>query len=536
MALVLFYKLQKKDSSISKQETFILTNKLDSLIKLNQYKNYFLLDEAFRIISSSDPKFIAQKFELSKNILSQLKGPKKVALLFPSKKKTPFIKEAPFSISLNKNILLAAYLTDKNVLILEAPIKGSFSQVVQKGRFKKSGESYVFNEEAYLLSESRFNDQLYDMGFLKKGQDSSLNIRVYDPETQKATQMISKAFERSRGVNLKPYNDYRGIPVIGAWIWNSEYKIGFTTEIDASEAFESLNLFNKHSYTQLFISLFLLFALTVVFIWNRSLISEANLKLSSAYKEIQSYSNKMEEELKMGRQIQMSMVPSSFPKDEHFSIYGSLKPVRQLGGDFYDFFFLDNKRLCLVIGDVSGKGVPSALFMAVAKTLIRSSSFKYGGTDKILTEVNKNILLNNPHCMFATLFIAVLNLKTGLCEYSSAGHHSSYIKKHTGELVILDQTHGPVAGAVEDFTFTKDELALDKGDFLMAYTDGITEAVNLKNQLYGDEKLENLLRNNNFQSPEDMIALILKDVKEFSKIKDQSDDITVITVKYKAQA
>jgi len=238
----------------------------------------------------------------------------------------------------------------------------------------------------------------------------------------------------------------------------------------------------------------------------------------------------------MGRQIQMSMVPSSFPKDEHFSIYGSLKPVRQLGGDFYDFFFLDNKRLCLVIGDVSGKGVPSALFMAVAKTLIRSSSFKYGGTDKILTEVNKNILLNNPHCMFATLFIAVLNLKTGLCEYSSAGHHSSYIKKHTGELVILDQTHGPVAGAVEDFTFTKDELALDKGDFLMAYTDGITEAVNLKNQLYGDEKLENLLRNNNFQSPEDMIALILKDVKEFSKIKDQSDDITVITVKYKAQA
>ena len=122
----------------------------------------------------------------------------------------------------------------------------------------------------------------------------------------------------------------------------------------------------------------------------------------------------MEEELKLGRQIQMSMVPSSFPNQDRLSVFASLKPVRQLGGDFYDFFFLDTDRFCFVIGDVSGKGVPSALFMAVAKTLIRSSSFKYGRTDKILSEVNKNILLNNPHCMFATLFIGILNLKTGL--------------------------------------------------------------------------------------------------------------------------
>ena len=536
-SLALFYSLQQKNSAISKKEISILTIKLDSLIKLNQYKNYFLLDEESYIVSSSKSRVLGQKLELTQELLFQIKGPKKMALLFPTKKKLDSFKETKSEnsekIRLNENILLAVHLTDKNILILEAPLNENFSQVVQKGRFKKSGESYVFNEEAYLLSESRFNDQLYEMGLLKKGQNSSLNIRVYDPETKKQTEMISNAFKRSRGVDLKPYNDYRGIPVIGSWIWNSEYKIGFTTEIDAGEAFESLKLFKNHSYIQLAISLFLLVVLTGVFIWNRILISEANLKLSSAYKKIQTYSSKMEEELKLGRQIQMSMVPSSFPSQDRLSVFASLKPVRQLGGDFYDFFFLDPDRFCFVIGDVSGKGAPSALFMAVAKTLIRSSSFKYGGTDKILSEVNKNILLNNPHCMFATLFIGILNLKTGACEYSSAGHHSSYIKKETGELAILDQTHGPVTGAVENFIFSKEEIVLDKGDLLMAYTDGITEAVNSKNQLYGEERLENLLRDNRFKSPEDMIAQILKDVEEFSKIKDQSDDITLIAVKYK---
>ena len=541
-SLVLFHNLSEKDSSLSNPELSILKVKLDSLIKLNQYENYFLLDEESHIISSSRVQSTGKKFELAPAILSQLKGPKKTALLFPSKNKlnlsglksTDLSKENSNKISVNESILLTAPLTDKNLLVLELPLNGSFSQVVQKGRFKKSGESYVFNEEAYLLSESRFNDQLYEMGFLKKGQNSSLNIRVYDPKTKAATQMISSSFKRSRGVNLKPYNDYRGIPVIGSWIWNSEYKIGFSTEIDANEAFESLNLFKTHSYTQLIISLFLLLVLTGIFIWNRILISEANLKLSSAYKEIQTYSSKMEEELKVGRQVQMSMVPSSFPKEDRFSIFASLKPVRQLGGDFYDFFFLDQDSLCLVIGDVSGKGVPSALFMAVAKTLIRSSSFKYGKTDKIISEVNKNILLNNPHCMFATLFIAVLNLKTGVCEYSSAGHHSSYIKKKTGHLLILDQTHGPVTGAVEDTVFTKDEILLEQGDFLIAYTDGITESVNPQNQLYGEEKLENLLKQNSFKSPKEMIAMILKNVEDFSKTNSQSDDITLIAFKYKS--
>ena len=280
------------------------------------------------------------------------------------------------------------------------------------------------------------------------------------------------------------------------------------------------------------VRLILLFVLVVVFIWNRAIFAEFNEKLQKAYKAIKTHTDRMEEELKIGRQIQMSMVPSAFPKQDSFSLYAQLKPVRELGGDFYDFFLLDQNKLCFFIGDISGKGVPSALFMAVTKTLIRSAAFKHQSTDKILSEVNNSITLNNPYCMFATVFISILDLSTGECSYTNAGHHSSYVKQQSGNLVILDQTHGPVAGAVENIKFSKDSISLQKGDVLIAYTDGITEAVNERNALYGEKRLEDLLKKEKFSSVKVLVDSVIKNVLVFSGTSNQSDDIALIAVRY----
>ena len=536
----------KNRTSIDQQNLHRFFRKdLDDLIHLYEYKNYFLLDKKGKVLSSSQEALIGKSVfnSIPKKLISQLKGPKNTALVFPESRNEQ--KDNPF----NKNILLAGSITneeDSGFLIVELPLVGGFSDIIQKGRFKKSGESYVFNSEGYLLSESRFNDQLYEIGLLPQGANSSLAIRVVDPGVnltlhpkksinlaqKDLTQMVLNAFQGQRGVNLKSYNDYRGVPVIGSWIWDSEYNIGWSTEIDSDEAFSTLQLFEKQAHSQLIISLILLLTLTIVFVWNKALFAEVNDKLQLAYKAIKIHTDRMEEELKVGQQIQMSMVPRRFPEHDKFSIHAQLRPARELAGDFYDFFLLDEHRLCLVIGDVSGKGVPSALFMAVAKTLIRSSAFKHKYTNKIISEVNKNISLNNPYCMFATIFIAILNLSTGECDYTSAGHHSSYVKKQNGQLIALDQIHGPVAGAVDDVVFLKDNVTLEKGDLILAYTDGITEAADEKNNLYGEERLTNLLEQKNFASAGDLIDEILNSVAEFSKNSSQSDDITLISAKY----
>lgn len=538
----------KNKDLIEKQKLQKLFEKdLDGFIKINEYKNYFLIDEKGFVLSSSHKSLIGQNVfnVIPKQLIAKLKRSKNIALVFPEN-----LTEQKNQL-FNNNIFLGGYIKSNQnkqpgLLIIEVPLIGDFSNIMQTGRFKKSGESYVFNNEGFLLSESRFNDQLYEIGLLPKGETSSLTIRIIDPgvnltlypknrmspNKKNLTEMALNAFKNARGTNLNPYNDYRGVPVVGSWIWDSEYNIGFTAEIDSKEAFLTLQLFKKQANSQLIISFILLFALTIVFIWNRALFSEINEKLQTAYKAIKRQTDRMEEELQVGRQIQMSMVPSDFPKHRQFSIYAKLKPVRELGGDFYDFFLLDKNQLCFFIGDVSGKGVPSALFMAIIKTLIRSSAFKYKSTDKILFEVNKNINLNNPYCMFATIFISILNLSSGECTYTSAGHHSSYIKKKNGDLIVLDQTHGPVAGAVEDIVFSKDIAIMEKGDIIIAYTDGITEATDEKNSLYGSEKLEILLKQQKFDSSKGLIDSVLKSVSEFSRKSSQSDDIALIAAKY----
>ena len=225
-------------------------------------------------------------------------------------------------------------------------------------------------------------------------------------------------------------------------------------------------------------------------------LTQSRKELQAAYATIKMQKDRMEAELNVGRDIQMSMMPQDFPEGpgcESFSLYARLEAARELGGDFYDFFFLDESRLCFCVGDVSGKGVPAALFMAVTKTLIKSAAAGNQSTAAILTRVNDTLSADNEGCMFVTLFVAVCDVHSGEVTYTNAGHNPPYITGANGNTVRLGTRHGPVAGAMNDIAYREDAVVLKPGDTLLMFTDGVTEATSTSSELFSEVRLVGLL-------------------------------------------
>jgi len=244
---------------------------------------------------------------------------------------------------------------------------------------------------------------------------------------------------------------------------------------------------------------------------------------------------RMQGELNIARDIQMSMLPltfPAFPERQDFTVYAKLQPAREVGGDFYDFFFGDDQKFFLCVADVSGKGVPSALFMAVTKTLIKSRAATDFSPASILSHVNSDLSRSNESCMFVTIFLAVLDVATGRMTYTNAGHNPPYIKRADGELVRLDNRHGPVIGAVEGIAYREDEEVLLSDDVLLMFTDGITEAMDVDNALYGEDRLRELLEQHDFESAEHMVNVLVDDVWAHQGEAEQADDVTVLAVSY----
>jgi sigma-B regulation protein RsbU (phosphoserine phosphatase) len=261
-------------------------------------------------------------------------------------------------------------------------------------------------------------------------------------------------------------------------------------------------------------------------------------ELQKAYGIIEAQKERMEEELNVGRDIQMSMVPQNFPafpdRDE-FSIHAALHPAREVGGDFYDFFFIDENRLCFCVGDVSGKGVPAALFMAVTRTLIKARASDDTSTASILTRINDEISRDNKAYMFVTLFVGILDTVTGELVYTNAGHNPTYIRKANGNLERLDTLHGPVVGAREGLAYKEDRVPITKGDILLMYTDGVTEARNPEKEFFEEQRLTALLSAQEFDSAEAVVQTTVSGVKQFENGADQFDDITVLALQFLKQ-
>ncbi len=257
--------------------------------------------------------------------------------------------------------------------------------------------------------------------------------------------------------------------------------------------------------------------------------------LQKAYLVIESQKERMQNELNVGRDIQMSMLRQDFPvysDRQEFDLAATILPAREVGGDFYDFFFVDQDRLCLCIGDVSGKGVPAALFMAVGKTLIKSRASSDDSPASIMTYVNDALCEGNESCMFITLFLAFLNVKTGELVYTNAGHNPPNIRKSSGEVTRLAERHGPVAGAMEGLAFKESRTRLEEGDALVLYTDGVTEAMNPNEELFEEHRLESLLASQTFTDSQSLNQAIITSVKDFEQDAGQADDITILSLIY----
>lgn len=214
-----------------------------------------------------------------------------------------------------------------------------------------------------------------------------------------------------------------------------------------------------------------------------------NLKETTAAKE------RVESELKIAHEIQMSMVPKifpPFPDRSEFDIFAALVPAKEVGGDLYDFFMTDDEHLCFAIGDVSGKGVPASLFMAVIKTLFRATAGNGGTPGEILARLNAEISRDNESCMFVTLFCGILNFRTGEVDYSNGGHNLPYHVFREG-VSRLENSGGRALGLVEESPYVSGRIELGPGEALMLYTDGVTEAMDPEDALYSDDRLKHFL-------------------------------------------
>jgi sigma-B regulation protein RsbU (phosphoserine phosphatase) len=183
----------------------------------------------------------------------------------------------------------------------------------------------------------------------------------------------------------------------------------------------------------------------------------------------------------------------AFPEREEFDIYATMQPAKEVGGDFYDFFLIDSDHLALVIADVSGKGVPAALFMVIAKTLIKNQTLAGMEPADVFTAVNTQLCENNDAGMFVTGWMGILEISTGRFTYANAGHNPPLIRKKDGEYEYLKARAGLVLAGMEGIRYRQYEIMLEPGDGLYLYTDGVTEATNEENTLYGEDRLRDIL-------------------------------------------
>ncbi|NOX34529.1 MAG: SpoIIE family protein phosphatase [Deltaproteobacteria bacterium] len=244
---------------------------------------------------------------------------------------------------------------------------------------------------------------------------------------------------------------------------------------------------------------------------------------------------RIESELSIAREIQLGMVPKtfpSFPEHKEFDLYATLMPAKEIGGDLYDFFLMDEEHLCFTLGDVSDKGIPSALLMVVTRTLIRTLSEKVSSPCEMMYSINNILSADNPRSMFVTLIIGILNIKTGEIKYANGGHNPPVVIPGDGDVFFKKGTNEPLVGAMPDMLYSDHSLILSPKEGFFLYTDGVNEAMNPKGEQYSNEKLLSQIEKNRDKSVNEIVKTMLGSIKEHSGAAPQSDDIAMLMIKY----
>ena len=281
----------------------------------------------------------------------------------------------------------------------------------------------------------------------------------------------------------------------------------------------------------------------------------SNDEISDLYQEIRSMENRIVDytehltqvtaekervstELRTASQIQESMLPSifpAFPDRKEFDLYASMTPAKEVGGDFYDFFLIDDTHLAVLIADVSDKGVPAALFMMSAKILLNYRAQMGGTPSEILGAVNAEICKNNKSKMFVTVWLGILDLETGVLTCSNAGHEYPVVRAQDGVFCVLKDRHGLVVGAMPKSRYRDYVIQMQPGDAIFVYTDGVPEANDAEGAFYGMERMVSALNSHSRQTPRHILEEVKADVDSFTGEAKQFDDLTMLCLEYKGR-
>ena len=241
-------------------------------------------------------------------------------------------------------------------------------------------------------------------------------------------------------------------------------------------------------------------------------------------------------ELTLATKIQADMLPHvfpAFPERKEFELFANMDPAKEVGGDFFDFFLVDNDHLCITIADVSGKGIPAALFMMASKILLKNNAMTGKGPAEILTDVNAAICANNREQMFVTIWLGILEISTGRLTAANAGHEYPVLMRAGKDFELYRDKHGFVIGGMEGAEYSQYELQLNPGDKLFLYTDGVTEATDANKELFGSGRMIAVLNERKDTSPTQMLEGVRRAVDDFVKEAEQFDDLTMLCLAYK---
>lgn len=267
-----------------------------------------------------------------------------------------------------------------------------------------------------------------------------------------------------------------------------------------------------------------------------ALSNDINATVDTLKRYIADAAARIDAELAFAKAIQHSALPSVFPPYPHrkdIDIYASMDTAKEVGGDFYDFYFLDDDHLAFLVADVSDKGIPAAMFMMTAKTLLKSLAESGMPVNDVFTAANEKLSENNEAGMFVTAWMGVLDMKTGLVTFANAGHNPPLVKHADGSFEYLKTRAGFVLAGMEGIRYKKQELQLEKGDVLYLYTDGVTEAANEKLELFGEARLQSVLNEHKNSTPEQLISAVTESLSVFVRQAPQSDDITMLALTYR---
>ena len=259
---------------------------------------------------------------------------------------------------------------------------------------------------------------------------------------------------------------------------------------------------------------------------------EENLTRITAEKE------KMKTELSLASRLQEAFIPHefpAFPDRTEFDLYGIMNPAREVGGDFYDYYFVDDDHLCLVMADVSGKGVPAALFMMVVKIILQSCAMLGKSPCEILTKTNEAICPSNQQDMFVTVWVGILEISTGILTAANAGHEYPVIRHPGGDYEVLRDKHGFIIGGMEDSVYTEYQLTLEPGSSIFVYTDGVPEASDAEDNMFGMERMVDALNSDRDASPRETLENVTAAVDRFVNDAEQFDDLTMLCITYKGK-